>query len=85
VSSSSLHGTKDQQCSSFALGLGVLKLFITLKSYDWLRVHSMLDSISMIHQSSSNVCDPLMSIVTRQRAHLAPFELNRRVMVTFTL
>jgi hypothetical protein len=43
------------------LGLGVLKLFITLNSYDWLRIHSVLDSISMVHQSSSNVCDPLFS------------------------
>jgi hypothetical protein len=39
--------------------LGVFKLLITLNSYDWLRVHSVLDSISMVHQSSSNVCDPL--------------------------
>jgi hypothetical protein len=42
------------------LGLGVLKLFIILNSYDWLRVHSVPDSISMVHQSSSNVCDPLL-------------------------
>jgi hypothetical protein len=44
----------------FVLGLGVLKLLNTLNSYDWLRVHSVLDSISKVHQSSSNVCDPLM-------------------------
>jgi hypothetical protein len=56
-----MHGTKYQQCSSFVLGLGVLKLFITLNSYDWLRVHSVPGSISMVHQSSSNVCDPLMT------------------------
>jgi hypothetical protein len=55
-----MHGTKDQQCSSFVLDLGVLKLFITLNSYDWLRVHSVPGSISMVHQSSSNVCDPLL-------------------------
>jgi hypothetical protein len=64
VSSSSLmlmHGTKNQQCSSFVLDLGVFKLFITLNSYDWLRVHSIPDSISRVHQSSSNVCDPLFS------------------------
>jgi hypothetical protein len=48
-----MHGTKYQQCSSFVLGLGVLKLFITLTSYDWLRVHSVRDSISMAHQLSS--------------------------------
>jgi hypothetical protein len=57
---STVYGTKDQQCSSFVLGLGVLKLFITLNSYDWLRVHSVPGSISMVHQSSSNVCDPLI-------------------------
>jgi hypothetical protein len=56
-----MHGTKYQQCSSFVLGLGVLKLFITLNSYDWLRVHSVPDSISMVHQSTSNVCDLLLS------------------------
>jgi hypothetical protein len=56
-----IHGTKYQQCSSFVLGLGVLKLFITLNSYDWLRGHS----ISMVHQSSSMVCDPLIILHSR--------------------
>jgi hypothetical protein len=42
------------------LGFGVLKLLITLNSYDWLRVHSMPSSTSMIHQSSTNVSDPLL-------------------------
>jgi hypothetical protein len=63
VSSSSLmlmHGTNYQQCSTFVLGLGVLKLFNTLNSSDWLRVHSVPDSINMVHQSSSNVCEPLI-------------------------
>jgi hypothetical protein len=62
-----MHGTKYQQCLSFVLGLGVLKLFITLNSHDWLRVHLVPDSISMVHQSSPmvhqsspNVCDPLL-------------------------
>jgi hypothetical protein len=58
-----MHGTKYQQCSFFVLGLGVLKLFITLNSYDWLRVHSVLDSISMVHQSSSNVCGLLLKLL----------------------
>jgi hypothetical protein len=58
-----MHRTKYQQCSFSVLGLGVLKLFITLKSYDWLRVHLVLDSISMVHQSSSNVCDPLLWVI----------------------
>jgi hypothetical protein len=58
-----MHGKKFQQCSSFVLGLGVLKLFITLNSYDWLRVHLVLGSISMVHQSSSNVCDPLLTSI----------------------
>jgi hypothetical protein len=62
-----MHGTKYQQCSSSVLGLGVLKLFITLNSYDWLRVHLVPDLISMVHQSSSNVCDPLMDgVATNQ-------------------
>jgi hypothetical protein len=26
-----------------------------------LRLHSVPDSISMVHQSSSNVCDPLLA------------------------
>jgi hypothetical protein len=52
-------GQNINNVSSIVLGLGVLKLFITLNSYDWLRVHSMLDSINIVHQSSSNVCDPL--------------------------
>jgi hypothetical protein len=56
------HGTKYQHCSSFVLGLGVLKLFITLNSYDWLRVHSLPNSISMVHQSSLKVCDPLIDV-----------------------
>jgi hypothetical protein len=55
-----MHRTKYQQCLSFVLGLGVLKVFITLNSYDWLKVHSVPDSISMVHQSSSNVCNPLL-------------------------
>jgi hypothetical protein len=58
-----MHGTKYQQCSSFVLGLGVFKLFITLSPYDWLRVHSVPDSISMVHQYSSNVYDPLLTVV----------------------
>jgi hypothetical protein len=60
-----MHETKYQQCSSFVLGLGVLKLFITLNSYDWLKVHSVPDSISMVHQSLSNVYDPLMSYLVQ--------------------
>jgi hypothetical protein len=44
-----MHGTKYKECSSFVLGLGVLKLFINLNSSDWLRVHSVPDSISMVH------------------------------------
>jgi hypothetical protein len=59
-----MHGTKYQQYSSFVLDLGVLKVFITLKSYDWLRVHLVPDSISMVHQSSSNVYDPLLNWIT---------------------
>jgi hypothetical protein len=55
-----MHGTKYQQCSSFVLDFGMLKLLITLNSYDWLRVHLVPDSISMVHQPSSNVYDPLL-------------------------
>jgi hypothetical protein len=32
----------------------------SLNSSDWLRVHSVLNSISMVHQFPSNVCDPLI-------------------------
>jgi hypothetical protein len=44
----------------FFLGFGVLKLLITLNSLDWLRVNLVPNSISMVHQSSTNVCDPLI-------------------------
>jgi hypothetical protein len=36
-----------------------------LNSSDWLRVHSVPDSISMVHQSSTNVCDPLIGSKTK--------------------
>jgi hypothetical protein len=48
------------ECVRVLILFGVLKLFNTLNSSDWLRVHSVPDSISMVHQSSSNVCDPLL-------------------------
>jgi hypothetical protein len=42
------------------LGFGVFKLLITLNSSNWWRVHLVPNSISMVHQSSVNVCDPLL-------------------------
>ena len=51
---------KISTCSFFVLGLGVLKLFITLNSSNSLKVRSVPDSINIVPQSSSNVCDPLM-------------------------
>jgi hypothetical protein len=56
-----LHGTMYQQCSSYLLDFGVLKLLIILNSSDWLRVHSVPNSISMVHHHSANVCHPLMN------------------------
>jgi hypothetical protein len=55
-----IHRTKYQQCSPFILGFGVLKLLITLNSSNWLRVHSLPNSISMVHHTLADVCDPLM-------------------------
>jgi hypothetical protein len=55
-----MHGTKYQQCSSFVLGCGILKLLITLNPYDWLRVHLMPNLISMVYHTLVNVCDPLI-------------------------
>jgi hypothetical protein len=56
-----LHGTKCQYysnkvptCSAFVLGFGVVKLLITLNSFDWLRAHSVPNSIIMVHQPSTN-------------------------------
>ena len=57
-----MHETKYQQYSFFVLDLGVFKLFTTLNSSNWLRVHSVPDSISMVHQSLLNVCDPLVGV-----------------------
>jgi hypothetical protein len=53
-----MHGAKYQQYSSFVLGFKVFKLLITLNSSDWLRVHLLLNSISMVHYA--NVCDLLL-------------------------
>jgi hypothetical protein len=40
-------------------------ILITLNSSDWLRVHSMPKSINMVHQSSANVCHPLITNLKR--------------------
>jgi hypothetical protein len=38
-----------------------------LNSNDWLRVHSIPNSINMVLQSSANVCDPLFNTDPIQR------------------
>jgi hypothetical protein len=55
-----IYGTKYQQYSSFVLDFGVLKLLITLNSSDWLRVHSVPNSINMVHHTLTNVCVYMM-------------------------
>jgi hypothetical protein len=42
------------------LGFGVLKLLITLNSFDWLRVHLVPNSINMVHHHLANVCHPII-------------------------
>jgi hypothetical protein len=34
---------------------------ITLNPSDWLRAHSVPNSIIMVHQPSTNVCHPLLT------------------------
>jgi hypothetical protein len=47
-----MYGTKLQHCSAFVLGFGVVKLLITLNSYDWLKAHLVPNSINMVCQLS---------------------------------
>jgi hypothetical protein len=49
-----------QSANMFNLCFGVVKLLITLNSSDWLRAHSMPNSIIMVHQPSTNVYHPLL-------------------------
>jgi hypothetical protein len=58
-----MYGTKYQQYSSFVLGFGVFKLLITLNSSNWLRVHLVPNSISMVHHTLADVCDLLLSML----------------------
>jgi hypothetical protein len=44
-----MHGTKCQHYSTFVFGFEVVKLLITLNSSDWLRTHSVPNSIIMVH------------------------------------
>jgi hypothetical protein len=45
---------------SLCFGFGVLKLLSTLNLSDWLRVHLVPNSISMVHHTLADVCDPLL-------------------------
>jgi hypothetical protein len=62
-----MHGTKYQQCSSFAfvLGIGVLKLFITLNSYDWYSLLWIPISARFIQHGSSVFIECLWPTIAR--------------------